>query len=130
MRETVAFISDRIISHKRNMHLSRSTDDVEPIAKNAASADEVKSVANVRATGFPMFPRGWFYFCQSAELDHGPVGDELGHSRYVAFRDVTGRAVVLDAHCSHMRADLSKGCVVDGVLHCPLHDWQYDGGGQ
>jgi phenylpropionate dioxygenase-like ring-hydroxylating dioxygenase large terminal subunit len=29
-----------------------------------------------------------------------------------------------------MRADLSKGCVVDGVLHCPLHDWQYDGDGR
>jgi vanillate O-demethylase monooxygenase subunit len=29
-----------------------------------------------------------------------------------------------------MRADLSKGCVVGGVLHCPLHDWQYDGDGR
>jgi phenylpropionate dioxygenase-like ring-hydroxylating dioxygenase large terminal subunit len=29
-----------------------------------------------------------------------------------------------------MRADLSKGCVENGVIHCPLHDWQYAGDGR
>jgi phenylpropionate dioxygenase-like ring-hydroxylating dioxygenase large terminal subunit len=113
------------------MHLSKSTAKVERIARNAASADAVEDVSNLgRTARFPKFPRGWFYLCQSGVLNHEVVGHELGHSKYVAFRDSAGRAVVLDAHCSHMRADLSKGCVVNGVLHCPFHDWQYDGDGR
>jgi len=75
-------------------------------------------------------PRGWYYFCRSRDLRHGPVGIELGDSKYVAFRGADGRAVVLDARCSHMGADLSRGCVVGGVVHCPLHGWQYGGDGR
>jgi len=101
------------------------------LSRPTASANDIEDVSKfVGTTGFPKFPRGWFYLCQSRELNRKPAGVELGHSKYVAFRDSAGRAVVLDAHCSHMRADLSKGCVVDGVLHCPLHDWQYDGDGR
>jgi phenylpropionate dioxygenase-like ring-hydroxylating dioxygenase large terminal subunit len=55
---------------------------------------------------------------------------ELVGRTFVAFRDGAGAAVVLDARCSHMGADLSRGCVAGGTLHCPLHDWQYDGGGR
>jgi phenylpropionate dioxygenase-like ring-hydroxylating dioxygenase large terminal subunit len=58
------------------------------------------------------------------------VGYTLGEKRFVAFRDSSGKAVVLDARCSHMRADLSRGCVRDGVLHCPLHDWRYAADGR
>jgi hypothetical protein len=29
-----------------------------------------------------------------------------------------------------MGADLSRGEVVDGVIHCPLHDWQFAGDGR
>src|SRR5688500_14565490 len=75
-------------------------------------------------------PHGWYYACAARDLRRGPVGLELGQRKYVAFRDGRGEAVVLDARCSHMAADLSSGCVKDGVLHCPLHDWQYDGGGR
>ena len=75
-------------------------------------------------------PHGWYYACAARDLRRGPVGLELGQRKYVAFRDGNGNAAVLDARCSHMGADLSRGCVDGGLLHCPLHDWQYDGGGR
>ena len=58
------------------------------------------------------------------------MGCTLGEKQFVAFRDEQGKAVVLDARCSHMRADLARGCVRGGVIHCPLHDWQYAGDGR
>lgn len=79
---------------------------------------------------FPRVPQGWYYVCAARDLRRGPVGLELGPRKYLAFRDIRGAAAVLDARCSHMGADLSRGCVTGGTLHCPLHDWQYDGGGR
>jgi phenylpropionate dioxygenase-like ring-hydroxylating dioxygenase large terminal subunit len=29
-----------------------------------------------------------------------------------------------------MGADLSQGCALNGLLHCPLHDWRYEGDGR
>jgi phenylpropionate dioxygenase-like ring-hydroxylating dioxygenase large terminal subunit len=79
---------------------------------------------------FPKFPRGWYLACASRELRPGPIGHRLGEQRFAVFRDESGKAVVLDGRCSHMRADLSKGCVRDGMIHCPLHDWRYAGDGR
>jgi phenylpropionate dioxygenase-like ring-hydroxylating dioxygenase large terminal subunit len=58
------------------------------------------------------------------------VRAEVGGKAFVAFRDAAGRAVTLDARCSHMRADLSRGEVVAGRLRCPLHAWEYAGDGR
>jgi nitrite reductase/ring-hydroxylating ferredoxin subunit len=79
---------------------------------------------------FPQIPRGWYYLCRADQLGRGPVGFELGHRNFVGFRDAHGTAAVIDARCSHMGADLARGHVSDGTIHCPLHDWQYDGGGR
>jgi phenylpropionate dioxygenase-like ring-hydroxylating dioxygenase large terminal subunit len=79
---------------------------------------------------FPQIPHGWYYLCAARDLRRGPVGLELGSRKYVAFRDAGGAAAVLDGRCSHMGADLARGRVTGGSLHCPLHDWQYDGGGR
>jgi nitrite reductase/ring-hydroxylating ferredoxin subunit len=76
-------------------------------------------------TSPPAMPRGWYYFCRSDQLRPGPAHCDLGTARYAAFRDTDGRIVVLDARCSHMGADLSHGCVVNGGLRCPLHAWEY-----
>jgi phenylpropionate dioxygenase-like ring-hydroxylating dioxygenase large terminal subunit len=83
-----------------------------------------------RRPALPQVPIGWHYLCRSRELAPGPIRYELGGRRFAAFRDGNGRAAVLDARCSHMSADLSTGCVSGGVLHCPLHDWQYAGDGR
>jgi len=79
---------------------------------------------------FPLIPEGWYHACHTAELSRGPVGVAVGPAKFVAFQGLRGRAAVLDARCSHMGADLSRGCVREGRLHCPLHDWRYDGDGQ
>jgi phenylpropionate dioxygenase-like ring-hydroxylating dioxygenase large terminal subunit len=55
---------------------------------------------------------------------------ELSDKRFVAFRDVAGQAATLDARCSHMGADLSRGEVTGGRLRCPLHAWEYAADGQ
>ena len=83
-----------------------------------------------RRVSFPQVPRGWYYLCPARELTPGPVRYELMGRTFVAFRGASGAPAVLDARCSHMRADLSLGCVRGGVLHCPLHDWRYDGSGR
>ena len=82
-----------------------------------------------RAT-FPRFPAGWYHACRSRDLERGPVAVAVGPTKFVAFRAERGRAAVLDARCSHMGADLSLGCASGGLLHCPLHDWRYDGDGR
>src|SRR5688500_18255706 len=81
-------------------------------------------------SSFPPVPHGWYYLCPAKDLLRGPVGVEVGRRKYVGFRDARGAVAVVDARCSHMGADLSRGCVTNGTLHCPLHDWQYDGGGR
>src|SRR5687767_10260819 len=85
----------------------------------------------MRSVPFPDVPTGWFYLCRSRDLAPGPVRAELGGAAaYVGFRDPAGRAVTLDARCSHMRADLARGEVVGGHLRCPLHAWEYAGDGR
>src|SRR5262249_23025712 len=32
---------------------------------------------------------------------------------------------ILDARCSHLRADLGNGCVVGDTVQCPYHHWRY-----
>ncbi|WP_240322084.1 Rieske 2Fe-2S domain-containing protein [Pseudomonas protegens] len=44
----------------------------------------------------------------------------------VAWRGATGRAVVMDRHCSHLGANLADGRVRDGCIQCPFHHWRYD----
>jgi phenylpropionate dioxygenase-like ring-hydroxylating dioxygenase large terminal subunit len=75
---------------------------------------------------FPRVPHGWYYLCAARDLRGGPVGLEVGPRKYVGFVGADGAATVLDARCAHMGADLSRGRATGGILHCPLHDWQYD----
>jgi 3-ketosteroid 9alpha-monooxygenase subunit A len=83
--------------------------------------------------GLPnMQPTGWFQVAWSADLEVGDVtplhyfGAEL-----VVFRDLDGVVHVLDAHCQHLGANLSRGgCVVEGGIQCPFHGWVWSGDGR
>src|SRR5207245_497241 len=46
------------------------------------------------------------------------------------FRDATGAARALDAHCPHRGANLAYGKVAGGCLACPYHGWRFDGDGR
>ena len=77
------------------------------------------------ADRFPAFPRSWYFFCRGRELSRKPLARDLLGRRLVAYRTTSGQAVLLDARCSHLGADLGKGTVVGDALQCPFHHWEY-----
>ena len=77
------------------------------------------------ADRFPAFPVSWYLFCPSITLRRGPVSRNIFGRRLVAFRTVSGRVAVLDAHCSHFGADLGGGSVVGEAVRCSFHQWEY-----
>jgi phenylpropionate dioxygenase-like ring-hydroxylating dioxygenase large terminal subunit len=80
---------------------------------------------------FAAAPASWFYLASLAELDRGPRKVELPDGEtFVGFREEGGRPVVLTGRCSHMGADLSRGCIKNGEIACPLHGWVYNSLGQ
>jgi len=80
----------------------------------------------VSAPAFSLAPASWYYIGTVAELQRSPRRLDLPDGQqFVAFRERDRPAAVLSGRCSHMAADLSKGCVKDGRIVCPLHGWEY-----
>lgn len=71
--------------------------------------------------------RHWMPVAGIDELERQPVkalrvlGEDL-----VIFRDPGGQYGLVDRHCAHRRADLSRGYVEAGGIRCSHHGWQYD----
>jgi phenylpropionate dioxygenase-like ring-hydroxylating dioxygenase large terminal subunit len=82
------------------------------------------------STCFPAHPASWYLFCHERELSRGPVSKPILGKRLVAFRTASGKVAVLDAHCSHLGADLGCGTVTGETVQCPFHHWQYAIDGQ
>ena len=78
------------------------------------------------------FARGWYLVEWSAELAVGEVKPVRAFSKdYVLFRDESGTARLLDAHCPHLGAHLGHGGKVDGDgIVCPFHAWRFGGDGR
>lgn len=74
---------------------------------------------------FPRRPESWYLFCPSRRLDRKPFSRPFLGRRLVGYRTASGRAVVMDANCAHLRADLGRGAVVGEMLRCPFHHWHY-----
>lgn len=74
---------------------------------------------------FVSVPKGWYYACRAVDIDRGPIGLEVGATKFVVYRSISGQPVALKRQCAHMNADLACGNVVDGHLVCPLHGWEY-----
>ncbi|MBJ7336359.1 Rieske 2Fe-2S domain-containing protein [Mycolicibacterium sp.] len=79
-----------------------------------------------------MLPTGWFQVAWSADVAIGDVQPMHYFSRdLVLFRELDGRAKVLDAHCQHLGASLAHGgCVVEDGIQCPFHGWVWNGEGR
>ena len=65
--------------------------------------------------------------CVGAVADFPPgAGREVvAGSRVVAVFNVEGRFFALDAVCPHAGGPLAQGRILDGVLSCPWHGWQF-----
>lgn len=74
---------------------------------------------------FPPQPASWYFLAPSCEVTAQPRTHEILGRRLVTFRTSTGRIALLEAACSHLGADLGKGCVINDRLQCPFHHWQY-----
>ena len=82
------------------------------------------------ASRFPLYPASWYLFCHRDELRRGLLSKTMLGRRLVAYRTATGLVTVLDARCSHLGADLGRGCVVGQRIRCPFHNWEYGPDGQ
>lgn len=74
---------------------------------------------------FAEYPASWYLFGACRELDRGPVSKTMLGRRLVAFRGEGGALAVMDAHCSHMGADLGCGRIEGDAVVCPYHNWRY-----
>lgn len=78
----------------------------------------------------PPVPNGWYAAASSSELATGSVLSFIAVEReLVVFRDSSGEAHVVDAHCPHMGAHLGGGHVHGDLLQCPYHGWRFGGDG-
>lgn len=79
---------------------------------------------------FDGFAHIWTPVALTSELRAGaPLAVKVASTPVVLFRDAEGRPSALLDRCPHRGVALSLGKVKDGVLECPFHGWQLDGGG-
>jgi len=86
---------------------------------------------SVSSLAFSLAPASWYYIGTVKELLRGPQRLELPTGQqFVAFREQDRPTAVLSGRCSHMAADLSRGCIKGGRIVCPLHGWEYGSDGK
>jgi phenylpropionate dioxygenase-like ring-hydroxylating dioxygenase large terminal subunit len=85
-----------------------------------------------RTNTTPDFPMGWFSVSRSQELLVGEVQQVQAFDReLVLYRTRSGEAVLQDAYCPHLGANLGvDGRVVGESIRCPFHGWRYGTDGQ
>jgi nitrite reductase/ring-hydroxylating ferredoxin subunit len=86
----------------------------------------MKNLASAEA-----YPFSWYPLCRSNDLKPGQVRRVQAWGQSLAvFRTGQGQPAALQATCTHMGADLSRGKVVGERLQCPLHHWSYGSTGR
>ena len=75
----------------------------------------------------PEFPMGWFSVARSHELLVGEVTSVQAFDReFALYRTRSGEAVLQDAFCPHLGANLGvEGRVVGETIRCPFHGWRF-----
>jgi phenylpropionate dioxygenase-like ring-hydroxylating dioxygenase large terminal subunit len=69
--------------------------------------------------------RFWQPICLSEELRDLPMRVTILGEELVAFRDLSGRVGVLDAHCAHRGASLEYGRLENDGIRCCYHGWYF-----
>jgi len=77
---------------------------------------------------FPANPTVWYRIAFAGQVRVGEItslsyfGMEL-----IAFRTDDGAVHVMEAYCPHLGAHIGVGgCISDGLVVCPFHNWKYD----
>jgi nitrite reductase/ring-hydroxylating ferredoxin subunit len=73
--------------------------------------------------------RYWQPVALSAELGDLPKKTTILNEELVVFRDASGRAGLLDAHCCHRGASLEYGRLEPDGIRCCYHGWLFDAEG-
>ena len=91
------------------------------------------------------FPRGWFMIAESAELEsQNPLAVRYFGKDFALYRGkATGKVVLLDAYCPHMKTHLAApnktsyvvldrgGSNLEGdAIRCPYHAWRFGADGK
>ncbi len=85
------------------------------------------------------FPRGWFMIADAEELNtHKPLAVRFFGKDFALYRgQATGKVVLLDAYCPHMKTHLAinntsyvvldrGGSNIEGdAIRCPYHAWRF-----
>jgi nitrite reductase/ring-hydroxylating ferredoxin subunit len=74
--------------------------------------------------------RYWQPVALSSELGDLPLKIRILDEELVVFRDTSGRAGLLDAHCCHRGASLEYGRVERDGIRCCYHGWLFDAQGR
>jgi nitrite reductase/ring-hydroxylating ferredoxin subunit len=76
------------------------------------------------------FHQCWYPVALAAEITGAkPTGIELLGTKVLAYRDAANQAIVQEAWCPHLGADLSLGECIGGTIRCPYHHWRFDAQG-
>jgi 3-ketosteroid 9alpha-monooxygenase subunit A len=86
------------------------------------------------------FPRGWFMIATAEEVTSKPEPVRFFGQDMVLYRGKSGRVVLLNAYCPHMRVHIARNStsyiVKDGEqmegdsIRCPGHGWRFQPDGQ
>src|SRR5260370_32620247 len=72
------------------------------------------------------FHQSWYAIARSDEVGAGEViGRDFLDGRAIAYRGESGEAVVMNAYCRHLGADLTLGKVLRNDSQCAYHHWQH-----
>ena len=68
----------------------------------------------------------WYVAAWSSEVSREPIRKVICEIPVALFRKIDGTAVALEDRCAHRGYPLSAGRVVDDVLECGYHGFQFD----
>lgn len=81
------------------------------------------------------FPRGWFMVAVADDVTREPQSVRFFGKEMALYRGKSGRVILLDAYCPHMRANIARnttsyvvrdGHQVEGdSIRCPAHGWRF-----